>query len=54
MAQETRSRNADRKPSPRVHELLSGKWVSQAITAAAELGVADVLRDGPSEIELLR
>lgn len=27
--------------------LLAGKWVSQAIAAAAELGVADFLKDGP-------
>jgi hypothetical protein len=56
MAQETGSRSGDRKPSPRVvHELLSGKWVSQAIAVAAELGVADVLSDGPhSAAEIAR
>ena len=27
--------------------LTAGKWVSQAIAVAAELGIADVLKDGP-------
>jgi C-methyltransferase len=32
-------------------EMIIGTWVSQAIAAAAELGVADVLADGPLCIE---
>jgi precorrin-6B methylase 2 len=31
----------------RLLELLSGKWITAAITAAAELGLADILADGP-------
>src|SRR5882762_1879572 len=27
--------------------LTAGKWVSQAIAVAAELGIADLLKDGP-------
>lgn len=28
-------------------DLIVGKWLSQAICAAAELGIADLLKDGP-------
>jgi len=35
-------------PAPSsVMDLLVGKWVAQAISTAAELGIADVLKDGP-------
>jgi len=27
--------------------LTAGKWVSQAIAVVAELGIADLLKDGP-------
>ncbi len=28
-------------------ELIAGKWISQAVSVGAELGIADILRDGP-------
>ncbi len=28
-------------------ELIAGKWISQAVSVGAELGVADILKDGP-------
>lgn len=31
----------------RVLELITGKWRSQAVCVAAELGIADILKDGP-------
>ena len=34
-------------------EMIVGAWISQAITAVAELGVADALADGPLPIEEL-
>ncbi|HEX4352881.1 MAG TPA: methyltransferase [Polyangiales bacterium] len=37
----------------RLLELLSGKWVTAAISAAAELGLADVLAAGPMELSEL-
>jgi len=33
-------------PAAVLMQLLAGKWVSQALSVAAELGVADVLKDG--------
>ena len=32
--------------------LTAGKWVSQAIAVAAELGIADVLKDGPKTVSI--
>ena len=38
----------DREPSQRMLiELIAGTWRSQAVCAAAELGIADILKDGP-------
>ncbi len=34
-------------PPSSVMDLLVGKWIAQAISVAAELGIADVLKDGP-------
>jgi hypothetical protein len=34
-------------PAERLRELLAGYWVSQALSAAAELGLADLLAGGP-------
>jgi SAM-dependent methyltransferase len=28
-------------------ELIAGKWISQAVSVGAELGIADILKDGP-------
>jgi SAM-dependent methyltransferase len=33
--------------------MITGSWVSQAVSAAARLGIADVLRDGPKSSEEL-
>lgn len=42
------SGNKDEEVSPRpVLDLITGKWRSQAVCAAAELGIADILKDGP-------
>jgi hypothetical protein len=39
-------------PAPaRMYELTSGTWVAQAVSAAAELGVADRLAAGPRTVE---
>ena len=37
----------DTSPSVQLQHLISGYWVSQAIGVAAELGIADLLTDGP-------
>jgi len=34
-------------PQMELHTLITGKWVMQAVYAAAELGIADLLKDGP-------
>jgi hypothetical protein len=34
-------------------EMISGYWVSQSIYAAAKLGIADLLKDGPQHIDQL-
>ena len=34
-------------------EMLAGAWVAQAIVAAADLGIADALADGPPSAEEL-
>ena len=34
-------------------EMIVGAWVAQAVTAAAALGVADALADGPLEVAVL-
>lgn len=41
-------------PSAAMLELIFGAWISQAITAAAELGIADALADGPQTSPALR
>ncbi|MCC7423156.1 MAG: methyltransferase, partial [Planctomycetaceae bacterium] len=33
--------------------MITGYWVSQAVFAAAELGLADLLNDGPKPVESL-
>ncbi len=40
-------------PARGLHDLIIGKWVSQSISVAATLGVADQLADGPKSIEVL-
>ncbi len=34
-------------------EMITATWISQAITVAAQLGVADALADGPLTIDQL-
>ncbi len=42
----------DQDVSPRIIlDLLHGKWRAQAISVAAELGIADILKDGPRSTE---
>lgn len=42
------SGNKDEEVSPgRVLDLITGKWRSQAVCVAADLGIADILKDGP-------
>jgi SAM-dependent methyltransferase len=38
-------------PPQRMIELTTGTWISQAVSVAAELGVADALADGPRPVE---
>jgi hypothetical protein len=44
-------------PAPRasdmIFQLLAGKWISRALSVAAELGVADVMESGPRSAEEL-
>jgi SAM-dependent methyltransferase len=48
MSPQSGSRNKDEEVSPgRVLDLITGKWRSQAVGVAAELGIADILKDGP-------
>jgi len=48
MSQPPTADRSDRKPGPGVlADLIAGKWTSRAISVAAELGVADILKDGP-------
>ncbi|HLY36562.1 MAG TPA: methyltransferase [Candidatus Binatia bacterium] len=45
----------DLPPQMELHTLISGKWAMQAVYAAAELGIADQLKDGPrSSAEVAR
>ena len=34
-------------PSVQLQQMISGHWIAQAIGIAAELGIADLLADGP-------
>ncbi|MBG1265086.1 methyltransferase [Nostoc sp. WHI] len=40
-------------PSQKLLEIISGNWVSQSVYAAAKLGIADLLKDGPQHIDRL-
>ena len=51
---------ASSEPSPQhvpppvaLHRLMTGHWIAQAIFVAAQLGVADYLRDGPQHTDAL-
>lgn len=37
-------------PSVRLHQLMAGHWISQAIYVAAKLGIADRLADAPQTV----
>lgn len=43
----------DMMPSQKLLEMISGIWVSQSIYAAAKLGIADLLKDDPQNIDQL-
>jgi SAM-dependent methyltransferase len=48
MTEGPKSGPADRLETQRtLVELIAGKWVSQAISVASDLGIADMLREGP-------
>ena len=48
MPEQTPSASDHHAVSPRVVlDLITGKWRSQALCVAAELGIADILKDGP-------
>lgn len=48
MTQPAGTRSQDEDVSPKtVLELITGKWKTQAVCVAAELGIADLLKDGP-------
>ena len=52
MPQPVGAGNDHPKASPSaVLELITGKWRSQAICVAAELGIPDILKDGPRSTE---
>lgn len=36
-----------------LQDMILGKWVAQAVSVAAKLGVADLLKDGPRDCDLL-
>ena len=36
-----------------IYQMMTGYWVSQAVYAAAKLGVADLLANGPRPVEEL-
>ena len=40
-------------PGVQVQHLVAGNWVSQAIGVAADLGIADLLADGPKSSDEL-
>lgn len=40
-------------PSQRILQMLTGKWIAQAVSVAATLGIADLLKDGPRDVEEL-
>lgn len=43
----------DSTPSGVLLQMITGYWISQAVIAAAKLGIADLLRDGPRSCEEL-
>lgn len=49
----TRPKQPNPAPVETMHELILGAWMSQAITAAADLRVADALTAGPLPVEEL-
>src|SRR5438874_1925827 len=44
-----------KEPSPQeqINRMLTGYWISQALYVAAELGLADLLQDGPRTADAL-
>lgn len=50
---ETLKESNDLRPTLKLLEMISGNWVSQSVYAAAKLGIADLLKDGPQNIDEL-
>jgi hypothetical protein len=50
MAKSNRTRKKSLADAMTLMNLTTGKWVSQAISVAAELGVADVLKGGTKTV----
>jgi Dimerisation domain len=54
MATSDTSKAAADLPSPAIMlQMITGYWTSQAIFAAAKLGIADLVKDGPKPYEEL-
>jgi O-methyltransferase domain/Dimerisation domain len=51
MNEQSRAVNASRPPPQALAQLIHGHWVSRLIYVAAELGVADLLKDGPKSAD---
>ncbi|HSG41977.1 MAG TPA: methyltransferase dimerization domain-containing protein, partial [Anaerolineales bacterium] len=45
--------SSDAQSRSTLMQMITGYWTSQAIYVAAELGIADLLRDGPKSYDLL-
>lgn len=50
---ETLKESNDLRPTLKLLEMISGNWVSQSVYAVAKLGIADLLKDGPQNIDEL-
>src|SRR5687768_17606934 len=48
-----RMSKTESSPAVQLDRLITGYWVSQAVYAAAKLGLADLLKDGPKSIDEL-
>ena len=40
-------------PSQNILQMLTGKWITQGVSVAATLGIADLLKEGPRSVEEL-
>jgi hypothetical protein len=51
--QESLQNSNDTSPSKKLLQMITASWVSQSIYAAAKLGIADLLKNGPQTIDEL-